>query len=722
MKSEESGPAPSDIEILVVDDSLVQAEDLRYLLETEGYIVSVAHDGQRALEAMRIHKPTMVLSDIIMPVMDGYELCRQIQADEDLQDVPVILLTALSDPGEVIKSLEYGAHIFVTKPYSETSLLARIQDVIQDQGLQGTGDTGQGIQIFLAGQRYTVTSGRKQILGFLLATIDNALQQSREVERTNRELVKTQLELRTLNTELRQEIAEHEKTETALERSRMEWESTFAAISDWVCLLDKECRIMRTNRVAEEFVGRPATEIVGQVCCNVLHGTEKPVPDCPMQKMLHTRQRESMEFQMPDGDRWLSIAVDPVLDEGGNLVGAVHIVRDITEGKRSEQERERIEAELRQAQKMDAVGRLAGGIAHDFNNILTVIIGNAQLAMSDLEPHSLPHQDLQLVIQAARRSSDLTRQLLAFSREQIVEPRVINLNAVVTSQKKMIGRLIGEDIEIEFEPADDIWNIRIDPSQIDQIMTNLAVNARDAIAGVGTITIETANVTLDDTFSHLAFDVVPGDYVMIAVSDTGAGIDAETLEHIFEPFFTTKPVGEGTGLGLSMVYGIAKQNEGAVLVKSELGMGTTFKIYFPRFRGEAEEIAEGAAEQSLTGTETVLVVEDEEQIANLAERILGQFGYTVLTATAPGDACALVEEYDGVIHLLLSDVVMPTMNGKELQARIVEMKPGIKTLFMSGYTANVIAQRGVIDQGVNFIQKPFSTVSLAKKVREVLDS
>jgi len=364
---------------------------------------------------------------------------------------------------------------------------------------------------------------------------------------------------------------------------------------------------------------------------------------------------------------------------------------------------------------------LAGGIAHDFNNMLSVILGYAQIGLERLTPQDPFYKELLQIEKAGQRSAELTGQLLAFSRKQVTAPVVINLNEVIAEQHKMLARLIGEDISIAFKPADGLWNIRIDPSQVDQILTNLAVNARDAIGGVGTVTIATANSTLDES-TGTSILLPPGDYMMLTFSDTGVGMDKETLERIFEPFFTTKGEGKGTGLGLSTLYGIVRQNEGMIHVYSEPGMGTTFRIYFPRIRAEKYEPVEKPHETPLTGNETVLIVEDEEQIRTLARTVLEQYGYKVLSAATPEDACLLCEKNAGDIHLLLSDVVMPGMNGKELRARIEAIKPGIRTLFMSGYTSDVIAHRGVIDLGIDFIAKPFTLTSLAGKVRAVLDA
>jgi nitrogen-specific signal transduction histidine kinase len=400
----------------------------------------------------------------------------------------------------------------------------------------------------------------------------------------------------------------------------------------------------------------------------------------------------------------------------GQIVGVVGLAVDISE-------RRRLEEQLRQSQKMEAVGRLAGGVAHDFNNMLAVIIGATEMALERVPSGSSLRDDLEQIDEAARRSADLTRKLLGFSRKQIIEPKPVNLNDLVVQHQKSLGRLIGEDIEIRMELRADLWDVFMDPSQADQILANLSVNARDAIHGVGTVTIDTDNVVLDQDSARDDMPVEHEEYVMISFTDTGDGMDAETLEHIFEPFFTTKGIDGGTGLGLATVYGIVKQNDGVIDVRSEPGQGTTFRIYLPRYRGreeeeEKEERTEGGAPG---GSETVLLVEDEEAILALIRRYLESQGYTVLVGRTPGEALDVVESHPGEIDLLLSDVVMPRMNGKQLEERLRQRQPGLRTLFMSGYTADVIARRGVLEEGVEFIQKPFTMTDLSHRVREVLD-
>ncbi|OQX18836.1 MAG: hypothetical protein BWK76_06445 [Desulfobulbaceae bacterium A2] len=416
-------------------------------------------------------------------------------------------------------------------------------------------------------------------------------------------------------------------------------------------------------------------------------------------------------------------SISPVRNPQGQIVNYVAVKRDISEELRLHAEQENLQRQLHHAQRLESVGRLAGGVAHDFNNKLGVILGRAELALMSELPDEALRQSLEEIRSAAMQSAELTRQLLAFARRQTILPRPLDLNDVITGLLKMLRRLIGEDIALDWIPGAELYPVLLDPTQVDQILANLAVNARDAIQGVGKLTIETANVRVDADYCARRPEAVPGDYVMISVSDTGSGMDQELQHKIFEPFFTTKEVGEGTGLGLATVYGIVKQNKGFVYLYSEPGQGSTFKIYLPRHTGTAQE-ADVAAEPLaiIGGTETILLVEDEGGIRNLAQSMLELLGYTVLCAENPSAALALADAHPGDIDLLLSDVVMPEMNGRELAERIRVRRPGIRCLFMSGYTADVIAHRGVLEQGTHFLPKPFSLDALAGKVREVLDS
>ncbi len=394
----------------------------------------------------------------------------------------------------------------------------------------------------------------------------------------------------------------------------------------------------------------------------------------------------------------------------------VAIIRDITDAKA-------MEAQLRQAQKMESVGILAGGVAHDYNNMLSIIIGYSESALEILTPDDPLYEDITEILKAGKRSTEITRQLLAFARQQTIAPRVIDLNDSIEGMLKMLRRLIGEDIDLAWRPEANLWPLKIDPTQIDQILANLCVNARDAIPGVGQLTIETKNISFDEEYcmGHKGF--ISGDYLMLAVSDNGSGIAPDILEKIFEPFFTTKGLHQGTGLGLSTVYGIVKQNNGFVNVYSEIEKGTTIKCYLPIHSGKGgRERLESDQKIQLGNDETILMVEDDKSILKLGERMLNGLGYTVLSASTPAEAIKIFKENMEKIKLLLTDVVMPGMNGRELSDRLRNLSPNLKTLYMSGYTANVIADRGVLEEGVFFIPKPLSKKELSFKVREVLDN
>ena len=403
------------------------------------------------------------------------------------------------------------------------------------------------------------------------------------------------------------------------------------------------------------------------------------------------------------------------------LMAIANVFASVIERKRAEEKRIKLETQLRQSQKMEAIGQLAGGIAHDFNNMLSIINGYSEMILSELPPSSQNYSNIQEISKAGRRSADLTRQLLAFASKQAINPKVLDLNDTVEGMLKLLRRLIGENIKLLWEPAVNLWKVKMDPSQLDQILANLLVNTRDAISGAGKVIIKTGNAEFDEAFRAMHRDFVLKKYVVLEVGDNGSGMDKETLAHIYEPFFTTKEAGKGTGLGLATVFGIVKQNNGFINVYSELGKGTIFKIYLPPHESEDAESDGNSKKQELfTGNETVMLVEDEMALLIFARMQLERLGYAVLDADSPVKAIKLAEEYKGEIHILMTDVVMPEMSGRELKKKINIIRPGIKCLFMSGYTADIIANKGVLDDGIHFLQKPFTAEDLSIKLREAL--
>jgi PAS domain S-box-containing protein len=477
-----------------------------------------------------------------------------------------------------------------------------------------------------------------------------------------------------------------------------------------------------TGYTREELIGRTVEEVDVWIDPAALRNLLAGLKEKGFYENLET------DFRRKDGSAATALMSAKILVLKG-VKHVLSITRDISDRKRAEAERVKLQDQLLQSQKMESVGRLAGGVAHDFNNMLGVILGHMEMALETVPPGEPLHADLRQIEKAARRSADLTRQLLAFARKQTIIPKVLDLNETVEEALKMLRRLIGEDIQLAWIPGSNLWPVRMDPSQIDQILANLCVNARDAITGVGKIAIETANIACDKADCADHPDALPGDYVCLSVSDDGCGMDKETQGKLFEPFFTTKEFGKGTGLGLATLYGIVKQNNGFVHVLSEPDQGSTFRICLPRYNGPAakarpEATATGttkAAETDrLRGEATILVVEDEPDLLDLVQLMLERQGYEVLAAVTPGEALRLAEAHTGTIHLLITDVVMPEMNGRELADKILALHPQIKCLFTSGYTADVIAHHGVLDTGAAFIQKPFFRNALAAKVRAVL--
>jgi nitrogen-specific signal transduction histidine kinase/CheY-like chemotaxis protein len=394
--------------------------------------------------------------------------------------------------------------------------------------------------------------------------------------------------------------------------------------------------------------------------------------------------------------------------------------RDITDEKTAEAERARLQQQLIQATKMESIGRLAGGVAHDFNNMLNVIMGHVEFALDQIDGAHPVAADLTEVRRAAQRSADLTRQLLAFARRQAVAPRIIDLNDYVDRMLSMLRRLIGENVTLTWQPGDHLSAVEIDPTQVDQILANLTANARDAIAGVGQVTIRTSNVSFDAAYCREHPALRPGAWVLLELADSGRGMDQETLDHIFEPFYTTKAEGQGTGLGLATVYGIVEQNRGFITASSRLGGGTTVRIFLPRASTRTETAAVSPAKKPAGGRETLLVVEDEPMLLKVTQAILQKLGYTVLAAGTPSQAIRFVEEQGDTIRLVVSDVVMPEMNGPDLVTRLIGIAPHLKCLFVSGYFTSAILPDGVVRSGAQFLQKPFAAADLAAKVRGLL--
>jgi len=539
-----------------------------------------------------------------------------------------------------------------------------------------------------------------------------------EEEISERQMVQDTLEEQ--GQRLEEEIAERRQAE---ERLRI----VFDAAQAGIIMVDDHGYIRFTNRYAGQLYESAPEEICGSRYLDHVHPDEREASCTLLQRLIDGNMESSSTerhyLRKSGGEFWGLLSARRHLDDNGILIAVIIVITDISELRAVQSDRNMLQQKFNQAQKLEAIGRLAGGVAHDFNNKLSIIMGYAELLMIQVKD-SNDEQATRLneILKAAEHSCEITRQLLAFSRSEAILPREVNLNRIIEDSRKSLSRLIGEDIEFDFKPASNLWPVLLDPTQVDQIIMNLAVNARDAMPDGGLFSVETTNVLIDRSCMHEIPGVQPGKYVQISVSDTGSGMDSDSLNHIFEPFFTTKESGKGTGLGLATIYGIVTQNTGFILVYSEVGLGTTFKIYFPKITVVNELLSvQDEEEKVISGSGTVLLVEDEVPLQKLAAEMLVQLGYTVLVANSPMHAIKLCN-VEGCTHidLILTDIVMPGMNGKEMYDKIIEKCPSMPVLYMSGYTADVIASKGVLEDSVHFIQKPFNLQKLGAMVRDAI--
>ncbi|HEY7635395.1 MAG TPA: PAS domain-containing protein [Gemmatimonadales bacterium] len=518
--------------------------------------------------------------------------------------------------------------------------------------------------------------------------------------------------------DLEARLTEQRRAEEALRHSLAMMRSVIEGTTDLVFVKDLEGRYLMVNSADAALIGKPADEIIGHTDQDLFPGkAAEAIRRAELEVIAEEKTRTYEESLSVKGKtrRFLS-SKGIYRDPRGKVAGIFGISRDVTEAKQ-------LEMQLRQAQKMEAVGRLAGGIAHDFNNVLSAILSYADLLAEDLSPKDPRRVDAQEISRAAHRAAGLTRQLLAFSRSQMLALKVLDLNEIVAGTDKMLRRIIGEDITLETRLAPELGHVRADPGQVEQVIMNLAVNARDAMPGGGRLTIETGNAVFDEQYRAVHEMVTPGDYVMLAVSDTGCGMDREEQSRIFEPFYTTKEPGKGTGLGLSTVYGIVKQSGGFIWVYSEPNQGATFKVYLPRVYEALDVVPPSPpASAPARGVETILLVEDEAPLRKVVHQILTRQGYLVLASSGGEEALRLARSHPGAIDLIATDVIMPGLGGRELVERLLALHPEASVLFMSGYTDDAVVHHGILERGTAFLQKPFSAAVLARKVREVLDS
>jgi two-component system, cell cycle sensor histidine kinase and response regulator CckA len=506
------------------------------------------------------------------------------------------------------------------------------------------------------------------------------------------------------------------QSERALRESEERYRQIIETTNEGVWLLDSELKTTFVNRRVTDLLGFGEEGMLGKPILDFAYDECRAALGAALgRREVGATGQVEVRLKRNDGtDVWGLLDSKPLFDAEGQFRGALTMMMDVTA-------RKRLEDQLRQTQKMEAIGSLAGGVAHDFNNLLSVVLSYTTLTIEKLDANDPMRADLEEVKKAGDRAAELTRQLLAFSRRQVLELRILDLNQVLTGLEKMLRRLLSEDVELALTVAEKLGKVRADPTQIEQIVLNLVVNARDAMPRGGKITIETSNVDLDASYAASHLGVVPGPYVMMAVSDTGVGMDAETATRIFEPFFTTKEIGKGTGLGLSTVFGIVQQSQGHIWVQSEPDRGTTFRVYLPRTRGESQNVSTSAVAVPLAGTETILLAEDEESVRAVVRTILRANGYNVLDAQNGGEAFLICEQYTDRIHLLITDVIMPRMGGRELAHRLLQLQPTMKVLYISGYPASLVGPHGVFEPGTTYLQKPITPDNLLRKVREVLD-
>jgi PAS domain S-box-containing protein len=709
--------------ILIVEDSKTQAEVLERLLLDQGYTVTVARNGREGLARARDLMPDLVVSDIVMPEMTGFELCREIKNDPQLKVIPVILLTSMSDPKDVIRGLESRADNFLTKPYDPQYLLMRIRQMLESRQDSDSGD-GTATLIQFAGETYRIKAERRQILSLLLSTYETAVQKNNEllaIQRTLNELneqLEERVEARTIL--LMQEIEERKRAEETIGEvtRRLELATAAAHLGIWDWDIRKD-HLIWNDRMYEIYGVDHEAVVDIEGWKGRIHPEDQETLDAVMQGALSGEREYALEYRVvrPDKSvRYLKANGLVLRDSDGKAVRMIGISQDVSAQRM-------LEEQLRQAQKMEAIGQFAGGIAHDFNNILTAIVGFATMVQMKIPEQDPLRGNIDQVLSAADRAAGLTQSLLTFSRKQVLNLRPVNLNDVINKVEKFLGRIIGEDIKLQIVFKSEQIVVNADSGQIEQVLLNLATNVRDAMPQGGVFSIVTEKVEIDKEYVDFYGSGTPGSYARITVSDSGVGMDAETRKRIFEPFFTTKEVGRGTGLGLSIVYGIVKQHNGFINVYSEVGRGTTFSIYFPLAPGEQLAKAEQAAAQyPVGGSETILMAEDDAVVRQLSKTVLVEFGYTVIEAANGEEAVQRYQENRDQIRLLLLDIVMPKKNGKEVYDEIRRLEPGVKVIFLSGYPAEVISNTGLLENGSNLIMKPVHPQNLLRRIREELDS
>jgi PAS domain S-box-containing protein len=678
--------------ILIVDDK----EDNRYLMEAllrgNGYVVYSAENGADALDYLKSNPVDLIITDILMPIMDGFELCRQVRTNETLRHIPLIIYTATyTGPKDEEFAMKIGADRFILKPCEP--------------------------DVFMDAVREVMAAVRNRDIEMVPGP------QEEEVLKLYNERLVRKLEQKML--QLEKETAALMETQAELRESREKYKDILDNIVNGYYEVDLAGNLAFFNRACINILGYSEAELMGMNNQTFMDKENaRKVFETFHQVYTTGEPYRALDWELIRKDGticYVDTSISLMRDKYDQAIGFRGVLMDITERKQAEKKKKELEDQLHQAQKMESVGRVAGGVAHDFNNLLSIILGYGEILLEKLDDDAPVHEMASQIYQAGIRARGLTRQLLAFSRKQVLEMKVVDVNHVVTGFEKLLRRLIGEDVQLTIAQSPDPLMVNADATQLEQVLMNLAVNARDAMPDGGVLNIDTCAVRVDEDDAEGMPDLIPGNYTLIEVSDTGAGMGKDILERIFEPFFTTKEMDKGTGLGLATCYGIIKQHQGNILVYSEPGQGTTFKIYLPLCAQKGE--TESDPEEFLfpeSASATVLIVEDDSQVRRLACRILAGHGYSVIESDDVTDAIAIAASHDAPIHLVLSDVIMPQMKGPEAFAKIREYHPEARALYMSGYTDDMIVRQGVLQEGIQYIQKPFTIKGLLEKCHQVL--
>jgi len=686
--------------VLIVEAGETEAEHLQIALQEAGFTADIALDAEQALERLANPSVDLVISDILIPGSSGFELCAKIKADPALRRLPVVLLTTRRDPTDLLHGLECGADGFYTKPFDAARLIERLRNILQTRELRTQGGHRTGMVFSLFGQRLATDSTREQLLDLLISTFEDEVLANRDLERMRDELaeVRDQLELR---------------ARTSEERCL----TIFEGISDGVL----------------SFRGRGAIDTINPAALRLLDLRLDDALQKSLSELLAPASRQQLEQALARLDRRsgkVPVGIDGEIQRGDGALAPVEIsltrmpsdasayiavIRDLSFVRAAE-------AQLQEAQRMESMGQLTGGLAHDFNNLLTVIMGNSEALCERLQDHPDLLRLADMVLGAAQRGADLTQRLLAFARRQALDPRPVDINALVQDMQQLLVRTLGGDTHVRFCLGSGLPTVMIDPGQLENALLNLCINARDAMPDGGRLDIETSVVELGDEYTEHQPGLEPGTYTLLAVSDTGCGIPPDVLQHVFEPFFTTKEPGRGTGLGLPMVYGFIKQSSGHISIYSEIGEGTTVKLYLPpAVPGPSTTVAPADDSAILGGTETILLVEDDELVRAFAEAQLRSLGYDVTSAASGPEALALLQE-GKPFDLLFTDVVMPGgMSGRQLATAAQALRPELPVLYTSGYSRDAIMHQGRLDAGVQLLSKPYRRRELAQRIRQLLD-